>query len=333
MQKNIKTLVVIIVICSSILFLIYPVWNFLNNLYLNSAPFKIMNEHGGTIYYSLPWYHSTNRSFYTHPIYISFSGKIIDDSTVKAIGECTTIDVLKLDNTNITNENMSQLEKLGKLRSLTIANTNIDDNGLFFIASLGLEILDISNTKITDRGLSALVSMSNMRLLSLKNTNITDNGILNLKELKKIQSLDLSNTKISDKSIPIISDLKELKSLIISNTGITDAGLSSLVNSNPSSLEFLDLSGTNITDEGLIDINKVKDLDKLNLCSTNITKKSLSYLKKCRHRIGLILSEKQISSFFNLSKKQISQEDGLDFGKIYILALESDKSCSHPMQK
>lgn len=318
MKKIIKK-TQITVLCIFITVIIsYVGWDWLNSRYLKSEPFKSIRDCGGKIDVISPSDRMSQEKeffFFSEPFSISLYEKRLNASVVMALNKFPMLEYLILNNTNISNADLTKFIEFKRLRVLTLANTDIGDEGILNLKTPNLSYLNIAGTKVTDKGLAVLKSMNKLERLRLNNLMITDTGLLNLINSKDIEFLDLSETKISDKSISIISNLKKLKTLILANTNITDSGIKILISSNPENLECIDLSGTNITDEGLINIKKIKKLVVLDLAFTKITPKGLIDLR--RGKIFLILSKDQIDP------KHIN-------GKISIVAQRRNKNQNIP---
>lgn len=120
---------------------------------------------------------------------------------------------LSISNSNISN--LSGLENLNNLSTLTIKNSQVSN--VSAIGSLtGLKILDLNNNKISN--LAPLSSLTGLEFLSLAHNQIVD--ISPLQYLTSLIGLDLSNNQISDIS-PLVN-LTNLDSLLLSNNNIYD---------------------------------------------------------------------------------------------------------------
>lgn len=91
---------------------------------------------------------------------------------------------------------------------LKLQNTNIADDDISHIAQLSnLTKLDLSNTFITDKGLAQLAACSGLQYLNLVGTKITATGITQLKTLKNLQWLYLYKTGYASKDSGILKTL------------------------------------------------------------------------------------------------------------------------------
>jgi hypothetical protein len=91
--------------------------------------------------------------------------------------------VLYLNQTNINDQGLAKLAKLGSLKELRLDRTLVTDAGMKEVprfANLGKIVL--KNDAITDRGLDALSKAPKLISIDLDNTDITDSGLRNLEK-------------------------------------------------------------------------------------------------------------------------------------------------------
>lgn len=105
-------------------------------------------------------------SFFTHPS--------IDKTDLHLLQQLKKQLVwLRLDNSNISDEEMSALGELTNLHKLYLANTSITDKGLLHLQALDhLTYLNLVATKISAQGLLGLKKLPALQLLFLYKTNI-----------------------------------------------------------------------------------------------------------------------------------------------------------------
>ncbi len=114
-----------------------------------------------------------------------------------------------------TNKNLEQVRSLDRIRSLTIANTSIDDKGLGLLATAErLEELHISSQLMTDTSMSVFCELPRLRSLFLDDVpNVTDAGIANIKKLNNLIELLLRGTQLSNEGLDSILHLSNLSVL------------------------------------------------------------------------------------------------------------------------
>jgi len=113
---------------------------------------------------------------------------------------------------DITDEGVSQLRHMPRLRSV-----------------------HLSESHLSDRGLAALASSPHMAYLSLQFNDVTDEGIRSLRASKTIETLWIGGSfqhpsKISDASGPIFASMPKLKVLELGASEVTLDGLKPLQN-------------------------------------------------------------------------------------------------------
>ena len=100
-------------------------------------------------------------------------GTAIDDSDLALIAH-DTLESLYLDETAISDQGLSYLQRCSRLRCLSLNDTKITDNGLRHLRELKhLECLSLTDTAIGDAAIDHLLEIRKLRSLSLSNTGIT----------------------------------------------------------------------------------------------------------------------------------------------------------------
>jgi Leucine-rich repeat (LRR) protein len=167
-------------------------------------------------------------------------------------------DLLLLDVSETSIEDISPLRSANKLKTLRANSTFIEDLSALKYC-LTLEELEVSGTTISD--LSALQSLHNLSKLNVANTMVS--RLSELKNFPNLSILNLSECRIS--SITPLQDLTQLKNLDISNTSVRDlTPLSQL-----KELQNLNISGTPIVN--LQPLSELENLREINCSQTNIS--------------------------------------------------------------
>ncbi len=109
-----------------------------------------------------------------------------------ALGHRKADNMVILNDTQITNDDLKALENAPITRSLSIAGSQITDDGLVHLKNLKqLEYLDLKkNTRLTDAGLTHLEELKSLKQLILIGTQVTPAGVQKLQQ-------KLPNTKIA----------------------------------------------------------------------------------------------------------------------------------------
>lgn len=96
-----------------------------------------------------------------------------------------SIERIVLNDTNVTDDDLQQLQGLANLKYLGLYGANVTDAGLEHIVGLpSLEELELSYTQVTDAGLSKLKQIKTLKKLYLNGTNdtVTDAAVEQLEK-------------------------------------------------------------------------------------------------------------------------------------------------------
>ncbi|MBE6902998.1 MAG: tetratricopeptide repeat protein [Ruminococcaceae bacterium] len=192
----------------------------------------------------------------------------IDNNDFQQITQAKSLEIIKLDNNQITD--ISSLVSLDNLQHLSLSSNQISDlSPLEVITSI--KTLNLSSNKINN--IEALSGFSALSTLNLASNELTD--ISPVFELVNLKELDASENQISD--ISGIKSMKGLKKLVLSANPLEN--LSPLEDFN--TLEQLELAKNNISDLSSLEGLQLKKLILTNCNITNIS--SLGYLTKLEY--------------------------------------------------
>ncbi|MDP9205505.1 MAG: hypothetical protein M3P12_08620 [Gemmatimonadota bacterium] len=108
------------------------------------------------------------------------------------------------------------------------ASKGVTDEGLSHLARLPrLRHLNLAGTGITDRGLEVLRRFPTLESIVLSGTQVTDAGMANLAECEALHAVDLSWTRTGDGAIRALAGKRKLH-IFRSGNYVTDAGLALL---------------------------------------------------------------------------------------------------------
>ena len=228
---------------------------------------------------------------------------------LKQIGTMTNVEVLDLQDVNLTASGLNHLERLTKLRSLNLfRNKRLTDSAMDTLVKFSqLEELNISSTQITNAGLGRLVGeLTHLKKLNFRNTRtindaglkrllqrpklevllcgntfITDVGLAHIGELSALQELEVRKTKITDNGLVHLAKLTNLRKLNCSDNNITNDGVRHL--SGLTGLQSLDLSQARINDAGIASLKELTELNRLDLSKTRITGAGLRHVHRLRN--------------------------------------------------
>jgi formylglycine-generating enzyme required for sulfatase activity/endonuclease YncB( thermonuclease family) len=231
-------------------------------------------------------------------------GKFVPAVKIDQPGNRVVAIELTANKRKLTDDDLRQLRKFVKLRSVDLHGTAITDAGLDHLAALAdLAELGLDWTKVTparvvrlvkdrskfqalslsgvhfgDSDLGELKGLTGLGLLGLRGSSVTDKGLVHLKPFTKLRVLSLMSTGIGDAGLEHLKGLTGLEDLDLDRTAITDAGL---VHLKPLvKLRRLQMAHTAITDAGLEHLQALSNLQELNLRGTRVTEKGVERLKQ-----------------------------------------------------
>ncbi|MFA6207891.1 MAG: hypothetical protein WCT03_19335 [Candidatus Obscuribacterales bacterium] len=157
---------------------------------------------------------------------ISFLGSDITDDELTSIGRLGGIREIDISCTAIGDAGLSYLAPLVRLTKLNLSSTKVTDQGLTVLEHLPLlEELVLDDTHVGDGGLSHIAKLPSLKTLSLSFTRITNKGLAKLKEVGQLERLRLNCTRISDDGLTHVARMKALKELWVRSTDVTYPGL------------------------------------------------------------------------------------------------------------
>jgi serine/threonine protein kinase/Leucine-rich repeat (LRR) protein len=223
-----------------------------------------------------------------------------DDAALAHLADSPDLKILQLLDTSVTDAGLHVLTTMPALEELLLGTQNperratrITDEVLTSISQIPkLRKLNLSSCAITDECLETLANLDGLRELSLRHCGLTDSGVEHLSDLK-LQTLHLQGNTITDASAQAISEIKTLESLTLKGTEAGDTTFRQLC-SLPR-LHLLDMEGTKVTDAGLDEVSKLRRLQTLVLSRTAISDAGLTKLHELRGLRTLSLRETHCS--------------------------------------
>lgn len=116
--------------------------------------------------------------------------------SLSAISQLKNLEVLNLQDSNVSNQHLTELVKLKKLVKLNLCGCPITDEGCKTLAQLSsLEFLFLDYSKVSDDGLKYLAKLPNLRVLLLNLTTVSDAGIMHLAKMANLRELEVDQSK------------------------------------------------------------------------------------------------------------------------------------------
>jgi len=135
----------------------------------------------------------------------------------------------------LTDEGFREVAKLKSLEEFYFWDAHdITDEGVSQLRGMPrLRSVHLSKSHLSDRGLATLVEAPRMERLSLQFNDVSDEGIRSLRENKTIEVLWIGGSfeqpsKISDASVPIFASMPNLRILELGTSEVTMNGLKPL---------------------------------------------------------------------------------------------------------
>ena len=224
------------------------------------------------------------------------------DTGVENLGAVSTLEVLNLGSTEMTEPTLKELSRIPGLISLSFDGSRLTQGGFralsHFKALVNLDIylggvagepnthhlIHHVSARFDDTDLDALQSVP-LRHLIIMGLNATDAGVGRLLASHRFDELALSGRGITDASIPALAQQTGLSLLALADTGITDAGLAQLA-AIPG-LETLSLvDNACLTETGVTALQTFPRLDYLTIRQPGLGPTTLESLRAARLKLG-----------------------------------------------
>lgn len=190
-----------------------------------------------------------------------------------------TMRELDVGDTPVTDAGLTHLKRLTALQLLRLDDTQISDKGMIRVGKLtSLRELRVGGTPVGDEGLALLKALSSLEILSLDRTRVTGKGLRNLAGFSSLRELHLRDLKNCDKGLVHLKGLSSLEVLSLARSDVTDAGLRHLA-AFPA-LRELDLDNTKVGDAGVVHVMKMTGLRRLRIAGTRVTEKGHDAIRK-----------------------------------------------------
>jgi internalin A len=150
------------------------------------------------------------------------------EKVVQLTAQLPWLEVLRLASNGITDEHLAQIGDFSSLKMLGLNKTDISDAGLGHLRNLNkLQALYLLGTRITPQGLEAVGHLSGLEILDLSETGL-EGDLTSLLPLDRLSHLVLSGVPLSDDAVSALLQLKSLSRLTIHGSAISDEAASKL---------------------------------------------------------------------------------------------------------
>lgn len=132
----------------------------------------------------------------------------------------------------LSDDEISALGALPKLRTLNLSSTELGDAGIAALRTLQIETLKIGSTSVTSAGLRSIPPT--VRSLYLASLPVTDTDIAYIAQaLPDLATLSLQGTAVTDASVPSFLQMANLRVLQVKGSKMSPEGMASLQAAKP----------------------------------------------------------------------------------------------------
>ncbi|MCG3138017.1 MAG: hypothetical protein HJJLKODD_01873 [Phycisphaerae bacterium] len=211
---------------------------------------------------------------------LSLEGAALSDTGLQALcRQDSPLEILLLDENDLTDEGTPHLANLQKLQTLSLHQNNLGADSWVRIGQLPqLRQLALDQLPVTALELVQVTVAPQLRELYISGTEVDDAALVALAKCPQLEVLALAQTSITDKGLAHLQHCPQLQRLDLAGTAVTDVGLMQLIKCPQ--LRNLNLSFTALTDDGLQTLAQLKNLQSLNLAGTQLRGPGLSHLRQ-----------------------------------------------------
>ncbi|PQO46278.1 leucine-rich repeat domain-containing protein [Blastopirellula marina] len=233
----------------------------------------------------------------------------ISDTSIEAISQLDQLQVLSLNNTQITPVQLKRLVRLPKLRRIELAGGSATQSNIAALASFS----QVNALKIDSRPFVNLPGREQPK------PSVDEKVLIPLARLKQVQSLELVNFTITEPVLTAIGGMQSLKYL-----GIDDYPSTGDIRFPPhgleswgalEQLEAIYLSTVPLEDHHLKSLSQVSSLTAIECDGTQITDVGLTHLIKLPHPRFVGISGCQVTEETLLKYASAHPGSSLDIGE------------------
>lgn len=168
-----------------------------------------------------------------------------------------------------------------RIRTLSLANSDISDDGLAGIEDLGaLDSLSLHVTNVGARGLAHVAKLPRLQRLLLGYTKVTDADLLPLADCPTLEQLCLMHTQLGDEAMDSLAQISTLRTLVLSGTRVSGRRLAAL--KKLKSLEEIYLDRLPLSNADIEVLAEFPALVKVSVEQTKVTSQALESLRRSR---------------------------------------------------
>jgi Ran GTPase-activating protein (RanGAP) involved in mRNA processing and transport len=211
---------------------------------------------------------------------VRLGGYPVNDGVLRTLAGIKSLRSITLDEGGVTDEGLTALGDLD-LEEVSLARClNLTDGGFAVFERIeNLKSASFRDLAITDAALAYLGSRRRLETLVLRELLITDAGLNHLKGLAALRHLSLRQIAISDTGTAALGGMTRLETLDLAGNRLTAAALPALA--NLVRLKTLDLSDNpEIADAAVEPLGRMRQLRSLRLWQTGFSPEGLNWLRQ-----------------------------------------------------
>ena len=136
------------------------------------------------------------------------------DSDLDEIGRWTSLRVLYLSDSAVTDDGLASIAPLRNLEELYLHNTDIGGSGLACVGGYDqIQAIGLDGTRVTGTSLRTVRTRKRLSLLSLSQIGLSDADVLPLTDMASVRDLDLSHNNLSNRALTYLESMTGLDTL------------------------------------------------------------------------------------------------------------------------
>lgn len=229
-----------------------------------------------------------------HITQLKLVGPLSDTVRATDLGQLTHLWCLDWDDSQLTDEQVSDLAGFPSLRYLILHKTLLTGKSWAALGSLHIQLLYLDSPYIDDRLADELARISEITTLKLRGGQFSDQALRKLLESSSLESMNTETRELSLDTAKLIGNSASLVSLAVRGSPqIDDQILKAIVHGQMSGLNILNSS---ITDAGVEYLRLCSaSLRSLGLANSRITDRSVGTLSELEHVRSLDLRNTAIT--------------------------------------
>lgn len=180
------------------------------------------------------------------------------------------LDAVSFSHSQKSDDDLSHLSNLNKLKSLHLDYTELNGKGLKALNRLNLSYLGASWSQFCDAGAAGLQHMTNLNAINLSCSRISSEALTFLLDLPQLSHLSLWDTAVDGRASDSLAHMQSLTQLYLG--GSSKCGdLHGSTWKHLTKLAVLELERTRMSDKGCFSLSEMPALTHLGLAKNRIT--------------------------------------------------------------